>query len=383
MNIRERLKRRGYSLRRGAIEAGIPYMTLHDIATGKTPMEKCSYETLRKLADLLETSVDWIVDETRGTVPIKEMCWDTVETKLSQNNNAAVSSPEHIASREKNNSIAPEAAYFLERPEFLSSSFWFFDDVTQAVPLVPFYDYAVDQFYRDSWVQVSDGLETHQETSTNVRGASEKALVYLENLYFDKRITINGFRFLAYAIAEKIRKDCLFPEYSNIHPDDRSMKYGIFAFYDFLVMCQSLGYPEESNSHTNDSDTGNNVMRDKTDGIRLILSHHQVSSDDVVIRCRPFFIYNGPAIKTIEKFACSRSSNMVHISSDELKIRRSLYEITDDTNEPDMDIWMRRFIEAVQTEDPKLRLEVETDAGERWIIIQDSGKYLEIPFRRS
>lgn len=347
-------------------------MTLHDIVSGKTPMEKCSYETLRKLADLLETSVDWIVDETRGTVPIAEMRWEQ---------NAPVKEEDKPgSSTNRKQGVAPEAVYFLERPEFLSVSFRFFDDITEAVPLVPYYDHAVDKFYQDSWIAEHDGIETNQETATDTRGASEKALVYLENLYFDRKITVDGFHFLAYAVAEKLRKDSLFPEYSNLRPDGRGMGYGIFAFYDFLVMRQSLGYPVDGGTGTAD-DGEKHAIQANVDKIRTIMRGCCMSPGEVVIRCRPFFIYNGPAIRRVVDFVGNKASNMGHISTADTEKRKALYGLMEDTDDPRTDIWLRRFMEAAYLENSDLRLDMENGSGEGWTVLQADRRILGHPYQ--
>ena len=380
MNIKERLKRRGYSLRRGAMEADIPYMTLHDIASGKTPMDKCSYGTLRKLADLLGTSVDWIVEETRGTVPVNEMHWDKIRADTAREGSHTPPPVNAAAPRKAGNGIAPEAAYFLERPEFLSASFRFFDDITEAVPLVPYYDHAVRQFYKDSWIREHDGMETRQEAATDTRGASEKALVYLENLYFDRKITADGFRFLAYAVAEKLRKDSLFPEYSNLRPDGRGMGYGIFAFYDFLVMRQALGYPGDGGTGTAD-DGEKHAIQANVDKIRTIMRGCRMSPGEVVIRCRPFFIYNGPAIRRVVDFVGNKASNMGHISTADTEKRKALYGLMEDTDDPRTDIWLRRFMEAAYLENPDLRLDMENGSGEGWTVLQADRRILGHPYQ--
>lgn len=362
------------------MEADIPYMTLHDIASGKTPMDKCSYGTLRKLADLLGTSVDWIVEETRGTVPVNEMHWDKVRADTAWEGGHTPPPVNAAAPRKAGNGIAPEAAYFLERPEFLSASFRFFDDITEAVPLVPYYDHAVRQFYKDSWIAEHDGIETNQETATDTRGASEKALVYLENLYFDRKITVDGFRFLAYAVAEKLRKDSLFPEYSNLCQNDKDMTNGIFAFYEFLVMRQSLGYPENGQEGFVD-DHEKRAIQQNMDRLRTIMQGCHVSPGEVVIRCRPFFIYNGPAIRKLEKFAGNYASNIRHISTVDLKTRKSLYGFTENTDETYTDIWLRRFMAVVYLESPDLRLEMENGAGEKWTVLQADRRILGHPYQ--
>lgn len=45
-----------------AIRAGIPHATLNDICTGKTKIEKCAAETVYKIAKVLDTSMEALVE---------------------------------------------------------------------------------------------------------------------------------------------------------------------------------------------------------------------------------------------------------------------------------------------------------------------------------
>lgn len=47
------LKKQNMTKYRLAVEAGIPHATLNDICSGKTRLEKCSAETVYKLAKVL------------------------------------------------------------------------------------------------------------------------------------------------------------------------------------------------------------------------------------------------------------------------------------------------------------------------------------------
>ena len=53
MMIEELLARRNMTKYRLAMQAGIPHATLSDICSGKTKIEKCSAETVYKLAKAL------------------------------------------------------------------------------------------------------------------------------------------------------------------------------------------------------------------------------------------------------------------------------------------------------------------------------------------
>ena len=52
------LKKQNMTKYRLAVEAGIPHTTLNDICSGKTRLEKCSAETVYKLAKVLGVSME-------------------------------------------------------------------------------------------------------------------------------------------------------------------------------------------------------------------------------------------------------------------------------------------------------------------------------------
>lgn len=52
------LEKRHMTKYRLAVEAGIPHATLNDICSGKTKLEKCSAETVYKLAKVLGVSME-------------------------------------------------------------------------------------------------------------------------------------------------------------------------------------------------------------------------------------------------------------------------------------------------------------------------------------
>lgn len=62
MIIEDLLQRRGMTKYRLAVEAGVPHATLSDICSGKTKLEKCSAETVYKLAKALDVSVELLVE---------------------------------------------------------------------------------------------------------------------------------------------------------------------------------------------------------------------------------------------------------------------------------------------------------------------------------
>lgn len=63
MTIENLLKKRNMTKYRLAVDAGIPHATLNDICSGKTRLEKCSAETVYKLAKALGVSMKLLTVE--------------------------------------------------------------------------------------------------------------------------------------------------------------------------------------------------------------------------------------------------------------------------------------------------------------------------------
>lgn len=63
MIIVDLLAKRGMTKYRLAVEAGIPHTTLNDICSRKTNLEKCSAETVYKLAKTLGVSMELLTEE--------------------------------------------------------------------------------------------------------------------------------------------------------------------------------------------------------------------------------------------------------------------------------------------------------------------------------
>lgn len=63
MMIESLLKKRNMTKYRLAVDAGIPHATLNDICSGKTKLEKCSAETVYKLAKALGVSMELLTAE--------------------------------------------------------------------------------------------------------------------------------------------------------------------------------------------------------------------------------------------------------------------------------------------------------------------------------
>lgn len=60
--INDLLQSREMTKYRLAVDAGVPHATLNDICSGKTKLEKCSAETVYKLAKVLSVSVELLVE---------------------------------------------------------------------------------------------------------------------------------------------------------------------------------------------------------------------------------------------------------------------------------------------------------------------------------
>lgn len=62
MIILDLLKKKNISIYRLSKESGIPYATLNDIVNGKARLEKCAAETIYKLAKVLDTSMEELLE---------------------------------------------------------------------------------------------------------------------------------------------------------------------------------------------------------------------------------------------------------------------------------------------------------------------------------
>lgn len=63
MIIEELIVKREFTKYRLAVQAGIPHATLSDICSGKTRIEKCSAETVYKLAKVLDVPMELLTEE--------------------------------------------------------------------------------------------------------------------------------------------------------------------------------------------------------------------------------------------------------------------------------------------------------------------------------
>lgn len=63
MIIEELIVKQKFTKYRLAIQAGIPHATLSDICSGKTRIEKCSAETVYKLAKVLDVPMELLTED--------------------------------------------------------------------------------------------------------------------------------------------------------------------------------------------------------------------------------------------------------------------------------------------------------------------------------
>lgn len=75
MKIVDILKEKNITQYRLAVQSGIPHATLSDILKGKTRIEKCSGETLFKLALVLDVSIEDLIAESIEKAKI-ERSWE-------------------------------------------------------------------------------------------------------------------------------------------------------------------------------------------------------------------------------------------------------------------------------------------------------------------
>lgn len=63
MNINDILKETGITKYRLSKLSGVPHATLNDLCSGKSRIEKCSAETLYKIAKALHVSMEVLIED--------------------------------------------------------------------------------------------------------------------------------------------------------------------------------------------------------------------------------------------------------------------------------------------------------------------------------
>ncbi len=84
MNINEIIYERHLSKYRVAKNSGIPYMTLNDICNGKTKLNKCSADTVYKLAKELDVTMEELLEPIMTQRPAFDLFKSSVCHKLKK-----------------------------------------------------------------------------------------------------------------------------------------------------------------------------------------------------------------------------------------------------------------------------------------------------------
>lgn len=67
MDINEILKENGMTRYRLSKISGVPHATLNELCSGKSRIEKCSAETLYKIAKALHVSIEMLIEDAMIT----------------------------------------------------------------------------------------------------------------------------------------------------------------------------------------------------------------------------------------------------------------------------------------------------------------------------
>lgn len=68
MNINEIIKQHGMTKYQLSKLSGVPHATLNDLCSGKSRIEKCSAETLYKIAATLQVSMEMLVEDAMNSI---------------------------------------------------------------------------------------------------------------------------------------------------------------------------------------------------------------------------------------------------------------------------------------------------------------------------
>ena len=63
MIFSELINKKNITMYRLSSQSGIPYTTINDICSGKTKLEKCSAETIYKLAKTLNVDMEFLTED--------------------------------------------------------------------------------------------------------------------------------------------------------------------------------------------------------------------------------------------------------------------------------------------------------------------------------
>ncbi len=84
MNVTEIIRQKRLSKYRVAKNSGIPYMTLNDICSGKTRLDKCSADTVYKLAKVLNISMEELLEPYMEPRPAFDLFKSSVCHRLKE-----------------------------------------------------------------------------------------------------------------------------------------------------------------------------------------------------------------------------------------------------------------------------------------------------------
>ena len=84
MDINEMMQQKHLSKYRVAKNSGIPYMTLNDICNGKTRLDKCSADTVYKLAKELDVTMEELLEPIMAPRPAFDLFKSNVCHKLKE-----------------------------------------------------------------------------------------------------------------------------------------------------------------------------------------------------------------------------------------------------------------------------------------------------------
>lgn len=84
MNINQILEEKEISKYKLAKLSGVPYTTLNDICSGQARIEKCSAETLYKIAKVLEVTIEDLIEESMNRVRVGKdyMAFDNFKSNV-------------------------------------------------------------------------------------------------------------------------------------------------------------------------------------------------------------------------------------------------------------------------------------------------------------
>ena len=84
MNVNEIMREKHLSKYRVAKNSGIPYMTLNDICNGKAKLDKCSADTVYKLAKELDVTMEELLEPIMAPRPAFDLFKSNVCHKLKE-----------------------------------------------------------------------------------------------------------------------------------------------------------------------------------------------------------------------------------------------------------------------------------------------------------